>query len=62
MLEGSRKDYPEEKTVPDMKSLMYEPPSLIDLGTIEELTQGLPLLQGVDLVLFYGGRGFANES
>ena len=45
-----------------MKSLMYEPPSLIDLGTIEELTQGLPLLQGVDLVLFYGGRGFANES
>ncbi len=34
----------------------YEAPQVVVLGTLEEVTQGLPLLTSTDVVLFY--RGF----
>ena len=40
----------------DNDTLKYEAPILTVLGTLEELTEGLPVTSGPDLALFY--RGF----
>ncbi|MDQ4144024.1 MAG: lasso RiPP family leader peptide-containing protein [Actinomycetota bacterium] len=37
----------------DASGRTYEPPKLVALGTIDDLTHGPPVFGGADLALFY---------